>query len=539
MTSPVSAGCRGEALCLGLLLVFWPGLGGADSSIGADGSKVSDQRALYERLETCRLWSDRAQALKKVIEDSQFKKYRATCWRIGEEWSNSLQVNIRGQPDLFKQICQASEMDDKKPKTLISNQNFFEDKILRPLPPTHALAQEFAAESFRRKGEATRTKACVEMNDAWRKALRLRCEENPIHQPELARWQETVDGRTRHEFMRQEILADIFASNNSGLPSLLSDSTGVAERMGGTDAVAVSMVSALGKDGDTVGTQAMATVRVPFQTPDASMSGPRSWSFLIRLNLPLQRAQPDTSGLQFDDSSGSFTTPSIQRYGLTVGWDLSDNTDARKWTPTNCLQAIDAITPFPAEMNKIDVERMTAVRRDLYKHCMDALRRDLRWGLRAHGQWMTQRIDGSAQKNGPSALALGAVLGREDITGMIAWRRGFEGHLIEPQARQIDAFVLAANFGVNLGAPREEGGHRLRLGLDISTSFLVLRGDNRVFSLEGLIAPSLLIRLGSDVFGTVALGYIASPTRAGLLLTGSMTVDVDRFLSSPPLSSSL
>lgn len=563
------ASCR--PLFIGLLLAASSARGQAETAPAAPINlpEVTARATLV--LQESGLWHDRARALKAILQDSEFRTRRQHCWGIGGKWRTGLSKQVGDQTSalrLFHQNLSAklktlqSGSDEERQEAsqalesaaqafepLKTEQLALESEIFQPLSATRALVQELAADGFSRSwlDQAGREKASPEERE---EALRRidSCEQvltlwqgkllqvaNPVYHPQLARRQDTVNRRIRHHLQREAALADVFASNNSGLPSLMTDSTGVAERLGGTSGLAASLFSAFGKDEEAVGTQAMATVRLPFRTPNESMTPPEGWSLFLRFQLPLERTVPETGGFVIPPTSNSRSRPSVQRYALTLGWDLSDQTDPRHLTPTRCFQAVEALTSVPVPLDDKSLKEVARRRNELSQPCVESAQGDLRVGLRFSGQWMEGRLrneEGEPEtKQGPSAVAIGLVVGQGNLTGQLTYRQSFEGRLLNPDRRVIDSVALAMSFGLDVGYATTERGHRARLGIDVSASFRELRGDNRDGAFEALIAPSVLFGLGGDAFGTVALGYLASPSRSGLLFTLGLTWDADRAMS--------
>lgn len=534
-------------------------------ALGAPASSSCEKR-VSEVLQQARLWVDRAHSLAGATKSKNFDIYRSQCWSVGvipQHLKERLTDNAGRLKDLASRLTQGvaqdtdcGQLDSIRTEfdVLQRKQAALEMEVLSPLPMSPSLAWEVLGEKPPQRADErvaldwgnpvrvdgggvvpvdkpvgeklkTRTAACEKMVEEWETGLMRYA----TYRPELAWQPKVVNERVREYALTMAVLRGTAAGGAAGLPGVMTESTGVAEQIGGTEALALSLLSAHGVDARTVGPQAQITLRLPLYTPATPSVAPRDyWAVgLLRVQVPLSATAPEHLGL-----SAPKNRRDTLRYSGTVGVDFPLTSDPRHSNHQPCLRAVEALEPLPGQLKPASVETATRRRAELYARCVERARQGWRGGLRGSVQWV-QRSGQQESAAGELALgSLGLLVGNEYLTAQAVYRR-VAGITWSPRP-YAESATLALGLGTGVGQLGVGGAQWLRLGVDGTLTTAWSGGRLEQGSIEALIAPSLLVRLGGNVSVVVSSGYLASPTRPGLLFNLGMNIDADWILSDPP-----
>lgn len=535
---------------LGATLRAWGRLVGIGLCVGAACSALAapslEPKARDELLQQHGGWVERAKALREVARPgpggARLRGLRAQCWGIGaaltETLSKDITSNQKALEESFIQLQAAlalpevpagadappaveKEKEEESPEqkrtallqkleTLERQQLMLESAVLQPSPATPVLVSEVI------RGDARRA-ACRRWMKGWNDELARAAN----HQWSVPALTAQLDERIRWDFLDRAVDGDVFSSNNSGLPSVMTDEAGMTERLGGTDALAASLVWALGSMDETTGPRGIITINPNFASwkhpPSTARDTYKLWWPLIRLQLPLSTTLADDPAPAEGEPTGR-----LRRYGLTLGYDFGDfGRDPRHSKRLECVSAVEALLPWLGLPAQGRISSLAARRRPLYARCVEEGADTLRIGVR--GSLQLQTVDaprGDTTRAGPLALGL-IVEPNRYLAGQLTVRQVFWPHSQE--------YVLSAHLGTGLPRPAFGTDSLLRLGVDASLTFSDREEEDA--RTQWLIAPSLLVRLTPYLFATASIGYLNGFSESGVMTNLGLTLDADPALT--------
>ncbi|XXF76699.1 hypothetical protein P2318_27125 [Myxococcaceae bacterium GXIMD 01537] len=361
--------------------------------------------------------------------------------------------------------------------------------------------------------DANRRNACREVRRIWEEQLRTKSSHAPAYAARTV-----IQRQHRREGLeRQAARSTVFANNTSGFPSALGDVTGMAEQAGGTDGISLSLMSAHGgAEHDAVGTQLVAAVRIPLDK-----QGPFSNRMLFRIQVPLERTRLDG----VDVSAGVRSGPLSRRYALSLGLDLSDGGAHRRSQYEECLDAADSLAPVPHQSEQSRPAERSERYAALHVRCNDLAKNAVGLTLLVNVQSQSQSQSQDDVGLRLHAAALGVGLSSAPWAGQFVFR-AYPGRIL------IKDFAVALHLDTGLlGAGAISFERPIRLGLDLTLTARMQQSNVRhlVF-----LAPSMLLRVTPNVFGSFSVGYLGSAERSGLVVNLGLTMSADSFATNQP-----
>ncbi len=515
----------GLGLCLGM----------AGSAVAAPSPGLKERADLLKRHEA---WAARARVLGQVTGagSTALLELRAKCWGIGTKLpsvptadidanSKALDTSfnrlrdvlvlpsvpeVPGTPSQQKEASSEQQLSEllQTLDTLERQQLMLESEVFQPRPATPALVSEVISDRPRRK-------ACRDWMTGWNAVLAGEAGRKVVDEHDTAE----VDERIRWDFLDRAADGDVFSANNSGLPSVMTDEAGMTERLGGPDSLAASLAWALGSMEETTGLRGIVTFNPTFTTRESPPTESREEKRtpFIRLQLPVTTTLTDDPPPGEGEPQGR-----LRRYALTLGYDLRDFRDPRRWKRLECMSGVEALIPILGLPTQATINSLVVRRRPFYARCVEEGANALRMGFRGSIQLLTvDASGGDAMRAGPAALGFIMEPNRY-FAGQFTWRRVFW-----PQAHH--EYVLSAHVGTGLPRPAFGTDSLVRLGVDASLTFSD-RGHEE-HRAQWLVAPSLLVRLTPYFFATVSVGYLRGFSESGMMTNLGLTLDADPALT--------
>lgn len=521
-------------------------VGGACSAMAAPALGQKERDALLRQHEA---WVERAVVLGEVAAEggAPLREQRARCWGIGTELPDTLTQDIAKNQEALAvcvtQLRQVLEGNAASPagacasaasgapapsskeevsiaqqraellqalEMLERQQLILESEVLQPRNPTSALVAEVIRDRERRK-------LCVQWMEGWNDRLASVAK----HPGKTASLTAQVDERIRWSFLDRAADGEVFNSNNSGLPSVMTDEAGVTERLGGPDTLAASLAWGLASTEEDSWLQGIITFNPNFPLREEPPPGSRDeinlWLPILRLQVPLTTTPSDAPPPAAGEPAGR-----LRRYALTLGYDFRDFRDPRYWKRLECMGAVEALVPWLGPPLQGSVSSVAARRRSFYASCVEEGADALRMGIRGSAQLLTvEAPGGDAVRAGPAALGF-IVEPNRYLAGQLTWRRVFW-----PRAHH--EYVLSAHLGTGLPRPVFGTDSLVRLGLDGSLSFSDRRHEEH--GAQWFVAPSLLVRVTRYLFVTVSTGYLRGFSESGMRTNLGLTLDADPALT--------
>lgn len=314
---------------------------------------------------------------------------------------------------------------------------------------------------------------------------------------------------------------------SQGTASATTTTTSLIENPGSPDKLAFSVLSALGADSKTTGTQTVLNLSLssllwPSETERLAQP---AWgrNLFVRGAFPLSATDkvPQTGA----GAASAGSSVQVSRFSLLLGGSLLDETDTRLPSARECYELAAAYVPFPQTSD--EAASRTEERKQLYDVCAHLAAQKTRLGWRGGLGFYTPN-DVDTPKTRPE-LAVGAI-----VWGPTSWlylNFLYQG-IIEPN--RIDNMGVGFSLAGNADATRSGVNALARVGLDFIFMLNYQHAD-RTTDWEMRIAPTVRGKLFGNSIGTLAAGprflggHVDSP---GVLATLALSYDADTLVDS-------
>jgi hypothetical protein len=324
----------------------------------------------------------------------------------------------------------------------------------------------------------------------------------------------------------------------TGLSSALTGASSVVEQPGAPDRIVYTVMSALGADSKTTGTQLLMTLNLAsIGAADSTrpVASTALRNLFLRVGLPLR----STSG-QTQAAGAMLATPganpNVTRMTFVLGGSLLDSSDPRLADHAECFDFARSYAPLA--LNEKESASRSAERQLYYGSCAQiAANRDrLAWRTGV-GVYTTQQ--GDQQKTTPEILAGALVYGPSDwLMFNLIGQRLLEPHIVN---------TLGAGVALNIDAGGQTPGSQWgRLSLETLVMVEMTQHDPSagISSSTGWEARTSISAYGKILtggIGQVSIGpRILSTGHVGLFATVALTYDADHLINDlllpPPVS---
>jgi hypothetical protein len=327
----------------------------------------------------------------------------------------------------------------------------------------------------------------------------------------------------------------------SNLSSALSSAAGIIEKPGAPDAVTASIMSALGADRATQGTQAVFTLNLAalFQPHrDERLKTAAAWrNLFLRASMPLDSVEgnnlsPAAAASEETDATEPPPdpaeppeTPDVTRFNFVLGTSLFDDTDPRLETPQKCFTSV--VDYLPVASTERAETRVKPLREALFDGCAHEAAQAQRLAVRGALGLVT---DEAEQKTNVELAAGAIVWGPTPYL----YLNGIYQHVFRPDV--VDTVGAGLSIGTNASASRSGVDAWGRITLD---AFWLFSHVNDSWVMEGRLVPTAQFRMGDSIaslgVGPRLLG--GDSDGVSLIATFAVTYDADALIN--PLLSPL
>ncbi|HMI89185.1 MAG TPA: hypothetical protein VK550_34135 [Polyangiaceae bacterium] len=319
---------------------------------------------------------------------------------------------------------------------------------------------------------------------------------------------------------------------------------GFAEQAGSPDKLVFSLMSALGADSRTNGTQLVMTLNLASlwakTEADRLREAVTFRNMTLRATLPLSASE---STAPTTEAIAKPTGGDVSRFSMVLGTSLLDETDTRLPSNDDCYETLLALVPFRQREQGDTIDR-----RDYFDICHRRAAYKQRVSLRLAAGFVNSAGEQPTSKNTRLELAALAV-----VWAPKPWfyANAF-GQLVRLPS-QLQVYGLGFSFGRNFGKHDSGVDAWLRLGLDVlGIAAYTPKSDGAPSSTatEIRLTPNVRARvLGSGILvlgvGPRFLG--SDPEHPALLASLALTYDADQLIdqqlvnpleSAPPSTAS-
>lgn len=323
---------------------------------------------------------------------------------------------------------------------------------------------------------------------------------------------------------------------SQGTASATTTTSSLIENPGSPDKAAYSILTALGADSKTTGTQTILNLNLSSLVwrTDAERLRQPVWqrNLFLRGAFPLSTTDKVPQTGAGATSAGSSTE--VSRFSLLVGGSLLDESDTRLPSEQDCYKLVTAYVPFP--QTHAEASSRSKERKRYYDLCAHIAANKTRLAWRAGMGFYTPN-DEAAPKTRPE-LAVGAI-----VWGPYSWlylNFLYQG-IVRPD--RVDNLGAGFSFAGNVDGTRSGVDATLRVGLEYLFLFNYAHANDST-DWEMRIAPTLRGKLFGNTIGTLAVGprFLGSKLDSpGLLATLALSYDADVLVDSllmPPMAKS-
>jgi len=329
--------------------------------------------------------------------------------------------------------------------------------------------------------------------------------------------------------------------------SAVTGSSSALEQPGAPERVVYTVMSALGADSKTTGSQLLMTLNLA-SIGSSDSAKPVDNVFLrnlfLRVGLPLQSgsstsqaaAVATTPSSAMSGSATPATTPEVKRLSFVLGGSLADASDPRLATHDECFDFVKAYVPLA--LNETESKARVAERQLYYGSCAQIAANRDRLAWRA-GLGLVTTKDADRETTKPEVIAGALVYGPSDwvLFNAIGQR------LLEPYVVNTVGGGVSLNIDAGGETPGSQWG---RLSLD---AIGLAEFRPRDASAGVASSKSWEARLSVTGSGKVATGGVAqfsigprilSSGDVGLFSTVALTYDADQLINQllvPPAAS--
>jgi hypothetical protein len=332
--------------------------------------------------------------------------------------------------------------------------------------------------------------------------------------------------------------ADLLRKAESAVSGVFSGN-GFAEQPGSPDKVIFSVMSALGADSRTTGTQLVMTLNLASlltSSEDERLGLGATWRNLtLRANLPLEATDNTPVAGSTTPTQTSAVMPSdkadVTRVSAVIGSSLADNTDQRLGTHNPCYQAALAYRPIVEKLsNKKD---SASERVDYYDICHRRAAYSARWAWRFGAGFITPKSDDKTRLELWAAAA---------VWGPTPWVyvNAFHQHVLEPA--RINVYGLGASFGGNVGGRASGVDSWARVSLDVLGLYAYTYATDSkpaVDDLEFRITPSIRTKVLGNAIAKLGVGpriLKRNPDHPAIMASLALTYDADALIDQALVS---
>lgn len=314
---------------------------------------------------------------------------------------------------------------------------------------------------------------------------------------------------------------------SQGTASSTTTTSSLIENPGSPDKVAFSILSGLGADSKTTGTQTVLNLSLSslFWPDDDERLAQPVWqrNLFVRGAFPLSATDkvPQTGA----GAASAGTAAEVSRFSLLLGGSLEDETDTRLPAAKECYELAAVFVPFPQTSD--EAPSRTEQRKELYDVCARLSARKARLAWRGGvGFYTPNNVD--TPKTRPE-LGVGAI-----VWGPTSWLYFnflYQG-IIRPA--RIDNMGVGFSLASNLDGTGSGVNAVARVGLDF-IFLLKYEHEDKATDWEMRIAPTVRGKLFGNSIGTLAVGprFLGSDIDSpGLLATLALTYDADTLVNS-------
>lgn len=309
---------------------------------------------------------------------------------------------------------------------------------------------------------------------------------------------------------------------SSPLSSIFSGGGGLLEAVGSPDHVAFSLMSALGADAKTLGTQVvmqlnLANLLYPNDTDRLKLPA-ATRNLFLRATMPLSATenQPQAGTAK----EGTDTTLETSRFSMILGGSLLDESDQRLSTHDDCYELAFAYVP-PASFSK-DEKATRQERADMADICNRIVARSQRLAWRIGVGMVT------VEEKTKIELASGGL-----VWAPSSWIsvNGVYQSLFSPN--RLHSFGGGISLGGNLGGKLSGVDAWGRIGIDFLVLGLYTPDGGGHYDWEARFNPTFRVKILDGHFVSLNVGprVVGSKGRREVLASVSVTSDVDTLIN--------
>jgi hypothetical protein len=320
---------------------------------------------------------------------------------------------------------------------------------------------------------------------------------------------------------------------SSNLSTALSTAAGVIEKPGAPDAVAASIMTSLGADRTTNGSQAVFTLNIAslVEPSTSRLKSSAAWrNLFLRASMPLDSTEGENlapaarqaeEAAEPADPAAPTATPAadVTRFSFVLGTSLIDDSDTRLEENRQCFERV--VTYLPVGSTEGGESRSKGLRKVFFDECAHAAAKAQRLALRVGVALAT---DETEQKTHVELAAAAIVWGPTPYL----YLNGIYQHVYRPNV--VD--TVGAGFSLGTNASSSASGVDAWGRISLDAFWLVSRVDDQ-WVMEGRIVPTAQFRLG-DAIASLGVGprLIGGDSKgASLLATLALTYDADRLIN--------
>ena len=314
---------------------------------------------------------------------------------------------------------------------------------------------------------------------------------------------------------------------SQGTASATTTTSSLIENPGSPDKVAYSILTALGADSKTTGTQSILNLNVSsllWPTDEKRLKQP-VWqrNLFIRGAFPLTTTDKVPQTGAGAASAGSPTE--VSRFSLLAGGSFMDESDTRLPSEQDCYKLVLAYVPFP--QTREEAAARSEERRQYYDVCARITANKTRLAWRGGMGFYTPNNQ-TTPKTRPE-LAVGALVWGP--SSHLYLNFVYQG-ILRPD--RVDNFGAGFSFAGNVDGAKSGVDATLRVGLDYLFLFNYAHTD-KATDWEMRIDPTIRGKLFGNSIGTVAVGprFLGSKLDSpGLMATLALSYDADTLVDS-------
>ncbi|HKY36571.1 MAG TPA: hypothetical protein VJN18_11565 [Polyangiaceae bacterium] len=376
---------------------------------------------------------------------------------------------------------------------------------------------------FRRAvNDPERVEACKAYRAAFNVAVRS--QQPAALEPSPAKEQAQIEAATVKARLEDAI------GKTTATTSAVTGSSNLVEQPGAPERIVYTVMSALGADSETTGTQLLMTLNLASAVASSDtkpVQNPFLRNLFLRVGLPLEVTEGKS---QADDPESAPETdaPEVSRMTFVVGGSLLDESDPRLHTGDECFQFVKAY--IPPTLDEAESRNRVRERQLYYASCAQIVANRQRLAWRVGLGTLTTKEE-SRQRTKPEVVAAALVYGPTDWLLFNAIGQRF----LQPYKVN----TVGGGFSAILDAGGDQpGGQWGRLSID-ALGFAQFREKDDEASIsrsKEWEARVAVTGSGKVVTGGVAqfsLGpRIFSSGEVGLFSTVALTYDADNLIHS-------